>query len=169
MRTTVAFLALLAGVSAASAQEQERKLVDRILKPNMALVNPAQNKKFVTAGSFVKKSAATKSFYTPEKARPKTFSSTRAFAPREFAARHFRAGHSVAEISARSQLTKSDTVYPAPAYQTPVAPESGPTVASADFAGNRPFLGQGKSQKALRAHDKPLTVEQVRELLNKNK
>src|ERR1022692_4651115 len=38
-----------------------------------------------------------------------------------------------------------------------------------DFAGNRPFLGQGKSQKALSTQDKPLTIEQVRELLNKNK
>ena len=166
---TVAFMALLAGVSAASAQEQERKLVDRILKPNMALANPAQNKKFVAAGSFVNKSASTKSFYAPEKARPKTFSSTRAFAPREFAARHFRAGHSAAEISARSQLTQSDTIYPTPAYRTRAAAGSGSTVASGEFAGNRQFLGQGKSQKALRAQDKPLTVEQVRELLNKNK
>lgn len=166
---TVAFMALLAGVSAASAQEQERKLVDRILKPNMVLANPAQNKKFVAAGSFVNKSAPTKRFYAPEKARPKTFSSTRAFAPREFAARHFRAGHSAAEISTRSQLTQSDTIYPAPAYPTRAAAGSGNTVPSVEFAGNRPFLGQGKSQKALRAHDKPLTVEQVRELLNKNK
>jgi len=162
-------MALLAGVSAASAQEQERKLVDRILKPNMALANPAQNKKFVAAGSFVNKSAPTKRFYAPEKARSKTFSSTRAFAPREFAARHFRAGHTAAEISARSELTKRDTIYPTPAHPTRVAPGSSATVAAADFADNRPFLVEGKSQKALRAHDKPLTVEQVRELLNKNK
>ena len=40
---------------------------------------------------------------------------------------------------------------------------------SHSFAGNRPFLGQGKSQKALSAQDRPLTIEQVRELLNKNK
>lgn len=32
-----------------------------------------------------------------------------------------------------------------------------------------PFLDRGKSQKALSARDKPLTIEQVRELLNKNK
>lgn len=38
-----------------------------------------------------------------------------------------------------------------------------------DFAGNRPFSGQGKSQKALSARKSPLTIEQVRELLNKNK
>ena len=32
-----------------------------------------------------------------------------------------------------------------------------------------PFLGQGKSQKALHAQDRPLTIDEVRELLNKNK
>jgi hypothetical protein len=37
------------------------------------------------------------------------------------------------------------------------------------FAGNRPFLDQGKSQKALSRQNPPLTIEQVRELLNKNK
>ena len=166
---TVAFMAFFAGVSVLSAQEQEGKLMDRLLRPNMALANSAQNKKFAATNTFVNKSAPTKRFRTPEKERPKTFSSPRAFAPREFAARHFRAGHSAAEISARSQLTKSDTIYPAPAYPTRVAPGSGSTVTSAEFAGHRPFLVEGKSQKALRAHDKPLTVEQVRELLNKNK
>jgi hypothetical protein len=39
----------------------------------------------------------------------------------------------------------------------------------AAFSGNRPFLDKGKSQKALSQHDTPLTIEQVRELLNKNK
>jgi hypothetical protein len=38
-----------------------------------------------------------------------------------------------------------------------------------DFAGNRPFLEQGKSQKALSQQKPSLTIEEVRELLNKNK
>jgi len=38
-----------------------------------------------------------------------------------------------------------------------------------DYAGIRPFLDQGKSQKSLSAQNKQLTIEQVRELLNKNK
>jgi hypothetical protein len=170
VRLTVAILAFLAAFSAAYAQEQEGKLVNRLLRPNVALANSAQNKKFVAPGAIANKTAPAKSFYTPERPRAKTFSNTRAFSPREFAARHFRAGHSTADISTRTQLMKSDTVHPAPdAYPTRAAAGSDNTVASADFAGNRPFLGQGKSQKALRAHDKPLTVEQVRELLNKNK
>jgi hypothetical protein len=50
-----------------------------------------------------------------------------------------------------------------------VAQENGNGVVGVPFAGTRPFLGRGKSQKALSARDTPLTVEQVRELLNKNK
>jgi len=65
---------------------------------------------------------------------------------------------------------KADTVHVASAaYGTRVAPENGSSLPVAPFAGNRPFLGQGKSQKALSAQDTPLTLEQVRELLNKSK
>ncbi|MBA2744260.1 MAG: hypothetical protein H0U43_08155, partial [Chthoniobacterales bacterium] len=43
-------------------------------------------------------------------------------------------------------------------------------VATSEFDdARRPFLVQGKSQKSLSAKDEPLTLEQVRELLNKNK
>jgi hypothetical protein len=52
-----------------------------------------------------------------------------------------------------------------------VAPESttSRTTPIRDYAGIRPFLDQGKSQKSLSAQNKQLTIEQVRELLNKSK
>jgi hypothetical protein len=49
------------------------------------------------------------------------------------------------------------------------AQQADKTAASRSFAGNRPFLDKGKSQKALDRKNPPLTIEQVRELLNKNK
>ena len=166
----VASIALLAGISAASAQEQEGKLVDRILKPNMSLVNSAQNKQFDAAGISVAKQAPSKSFYTPDKSLAKSFPAEPAFSPRQFAARHFRAGDTTAHVSTRSQLMKTGQVKVASAAcGTRVAPENGSSLPVAPFAGNRPFLGRGKSQEALSARDKPLTIEQVRELLNKNK
>ena len=65
---------------------------------------------------------------------------------------------------------KSDTVHLAVAAgATRIAPENGSSLPAAPFAGNRPFLGRGKSQEALSARDTPLTIDQVRELLNKNK
>jgi hypothetical protein len=166
----VASMTLLASIVATSAQEQEGKLVDRILKPNMSLVNSAQNKQFRTAGTSVAKRAPSKSFHTENKSLTKSFAAERAFSARQFTARPFRAGDATANISTRSELTKPDIVYVASAADgTRVAPENGNSLASTSFAGNRPFLGRGKSQKALSARDTPLTIEQVRELLNKNK
>jgi hypothetical protein len=38
-----------------------------------------------------------------------------------------------------------------------------------EFTGKRPFLDKGKSPKSLERKNTPMTIEQVRELLNKNK
>ena len=59
--------------------------------------------------------------------------------------------------------------HPPPAPGIRVAPESTATVTVREFPGTRPFLVRGKSQKALQAHNRPLTIEEVRELLNKSK
>jgi hypothetical protein len=167
------FLAFIAAVSLAattSAQEQEGKLADRLLRPNMALANSAQHKQFVGNGVILDKRAPVRSFYTPEKSITKSFAGESTFSPQQFAVRHFRTGGSPANISTRSVLTKTDTVYAAPAARDSHATaQTNRSVAPSSFTGNRPFLDRGKSQKALSAHDTPLTVEQVRELLNKNK
>ncbi|HWM25578.1 MAG TPA: hypothetical protein VNP98_12200 [Chthoniobacterales bacterium] len=170
MRTIAVFLTLLASVWAASAQEQERKLVDRLLKPDLSLTNSAQKKQFSAAGLSIDKRAPSKSFYARTKSRAKSFAGERAFAAGQFATHECPAGDSRANISARSQVTKTGLVYFASdVHDTRAAPESNTTLATAAFAGNRPFPGRGKSQKALSAQDRPLTIEQVRELLNKNK
>jgi hypothetical protein len=174
VRMIVAIGTLLIGASMAFAQEQERHLIDRILKPDMTMANPAQNKKFSeTQGSSMSKPARTSTFYSSSKTIPKTFpQQDRVLTPQQFAARHFRAGDSEANISTRSRLTRNDTVIPTSTATagTRVAVESTTTAAPArQFADNRQFLEKGKSQKSLQTQNKPLTIEQVRELLNKSK
>src|SRR5205085_5358931 len=68
---TFAFLAL---ATASYAQEQERKLVDRLLSPDTKLSNSDQNKKF-TGGTEAPttRSASTKTFYVSDKKLTKTF------------------------------------------------------------------------------------------------
>jgi hypothetical protein len=161
-------------VTTSLAQDQERKLIDRLLKPDTTLANAAQNKKFAdTRPAAFDKPVSLRSFYSPKQTAPKTFPEERVFTPRQFAARHFRAGDSTANVSPRSQLKKSDTMIATPAATagTRVAPESttSRTTPVRDYAGIRPFLDQGKSQKSLSAQNKQLTIEQVRELLNKSK
>jgi hypothetical protein len=170
VRMIVALLTLLVSIWSTSAQEQERKLVDRLLEPNMSLTNPAQNKQFSATRASVDKRAPSKSFYTRKNPRTQSFAGERAFAAERFATQNFPGAGSTANISARSHVTKTGPAYfTSTTHGTRVAPESDATLATATFAGNRPFLVRGKSQKALSAQDTPLTIEQVRELLNKNK
>lgn len=171
----VAIGTLLLGLGSAFGQNQEQKLIDRLLRPNMTMKNAAQDKKFGNARTnSLEKSAPTRSFYAPRKSVSRSFPEERAFTPQQFAARHFRGGDSAANVSTRTQLRKDDALLAMPTSSpgTRVAPEAAQvatTSSTREYAGNRPFLVEGKSQKSLRAHDRPLTIEQVRELLNKSK
>ena len=162
---------LLAVLCSATAQDQEKKLVDRLLKPDMTLKNDAQNKKFVGDGSAsINKRANVGSFYVYQKPRSKTFSGTREFSTSQFYSQTYRGGRTAYETSPHQTFANSKAAYASQtAHGVRDAPGSGKKVASGAYAGNRPFLDEGKSQKSLSRKNDPLTIEQVRELLNKNK
>ena len=83
-------------------------------------------------------------------------------------ARHFRDGDVTAP--ARSRITLIDRDYPInSANIVRDASENGRTINVSEFRGTRSFLDRGKSQKSLSTQNPPMTIEQVRELLNKNK
>jgi hypothetical protein len=174
VRAIVTAWILFVGATTVLAQEQERKLMDRLLKPDTTLANSSQNKKFEnTRPASFDKPVSLHSFYSPQKTQPKSFEQEKVFSPQQFAARHFRAGDSSANLSTRSQLRNADTMVATPAATAGarVAPESVTTAPGSGrvYTGSRPFLDRGKSQKSLSAQNKPLTIEQVRELLNKSK
>jgi len=164
MRPSLLVLAFLALATVSYAQEQERKLVDRLLSPNTKPANSDQNKKFTGGLEAPTRSAATKSFYISEKKLSKTFVADRSAQTTSFRTRKYS-----------TQAAVVQTLPPTRSYQTKQAGDISPSAystkkyATRDFAGNRPFLGQGKSQKALHAQDRALTIDEVRELLNKNK
>jgi hypothetical protein len=162
---------LLAAFSCARGQDQERNLVDRLLKPDMSLQNTAQNKKFIAAnGASINKHATTSAFYVEKKSTSKRFSGTRDFSAWQFNAQSFHGGDKAANFSSRKQITNSKRSYSTQtARSLRDAHEAGRTVDALIFAGSRPFLDQGKSQRSLDRQNPPLTIEQVRELLNKNK
>lgn len=168
MGRVLAVCVLLAALSCARGQDQERKLVDRLLKPDMSLQNAAQNKKFVVVkGTFLDKHVATGTFYLEKKSNSKRFSGPRDFSTWQFNARSFHGGDKAADFSSRQQITNSFSTQAARNLRD--AQESGRTAGAGTFAGSRPFLDQGKSQKSLNQQNPPLTIDQVRELLNKNK
>ncbi|MGZ5004057.1 MAG: hypothetical protein ACXWG7_00880, partial [Chthoniobacterales bacterium] len=68
------------------------------------------------------------------------------------------------------QIAKANTPYSTSMYgDVRTARDAGKSVPTSDYSGTRPFLEKGKSQKSLSAHHEPLTIDEVRELLNKNK
>ena len=172
MRTLFAVLTLLtAALCCTHAQDQEKKLVDRLLKPDMTLQNEAQDKKFFVDGSgSINKRANVGTFYIHQKPRTKNFPGAPDFSTTQFYARAYGGGRSAYQVSSQQTPANSNSTYGSQAARgVRDAPESGKKVASHAYAGNRPFLDQGKSQKSLNRQNQPLTIEQVRELLNKNK
>ena len=161
-------LLLLVVLSYVHAQDQESKLVDRLLRPDTTLRNDAQNKQFSADGASINKKATVGTFYVQKKSNSKSFAGTRDFSARQFNSQSFQGTRSASGIS--SQQAIGNSPYPTRSARGPRdAPQSDKKVASRPYAENRPFLEQGKSQKSLNRQNAPLTIEQVRELLNKNK
>lgn len=170
MRSWLTLCAFLSLCSLAGAQEQERKLVDRLLRPDASLQNNAQNKKWSGGKVAVDKKARVSAFYFGQKARTKKYERVRGVS-----ARQFDAGQTYAVSEAPSVSSKPSPVNADQTYSANKTVAAGPVhdakkgTDTREFAGNRPFVAQGKSQKSLNQQNETLTIEQVRELLNKNK
>ncbi len=161
---------LLVALSCLRAQDQERKLVDRLLRSDMTLQNSEQKKKFTADGTSINKKATVGTFYVEKKSNSKTFSGTRELSTQQFHSQRFHGNRSAFDNSSQQAVRNSRLAYPTQLASGPRnAPQSDKKVASRAYAENRPFLDQGKSQKSLNRQNAPLTIDQVRELLNKNK
>jgi hypothetical protein len=137
----------------------------------MALQNEAQNKKFRGDGSAsINKRANVGTFFVHQKSSSKNYSGTRDFSTTQFYSQTYRGGRTAYGVSSQQTLANSKAAYGTQtARGVRDAPQSGKKVASRAYAGNRAFLNEGTNQKSLNRKTEPLTIEQVRELLNKNK
>lgn len=146
--------------------------MNRLLKPNTALQNSAQNKKFGANKQSVDKratAATVPAFYVANKSNPRNFSASRAFRAETVESHRF--------WDAKRQSTSSDkhirvgsNSSASMSYQKIENAYGGDrSVKARDFSDQRPFLDRGKAEKSLNRRNPPMTVEQVRELLNKNK
>ena len=144
--------------------------MDRLLRPDMDLKNDAQNKKFISDGVSTNKQATVGAFYVQKKSNSKGFLGINAFLARQFNSRPFHSGRNAFKPSSQQPMGNSRFAYTNQDTRgVRDAPQSDKKVATRAYAGNRPFLDEGKSQKSLNRQNAPLTIEQVRELLNKNK
>ncbi len=81
----------------------------------------------------------------------------------------FRDGDAADTSAARTALAAQKTATSRQYVDVRSSPDSWKTNAVRNYAEARPFAGEGRSQSQLKKQDRPLTLEEVRELLNKNK
>lgn len=170
VRSFAVLLGLCLSASIAHGQEQERKLVDRLLSPDMSLANPAQTKKFTSDRTSTDKKANVGTFYLQQKRAPKTFSTTRDFRAGQFHSRSFAGGQNRANTSSRTEIANTQrAVATSTVRGVREIHDARKVVDSHNYSGERPYLERGKSQKSLDRHNPPMTIDEVRDLLNKNK
>ena len=169
VRTILASGLVLLTATIAWAQEQDQKLLDRILKPNAALQNNVETKQFVAGGEVLTKRVQTKPFWMPRRMWEKKYAGVKEVRTKEFGTATSRFASKEANTTPRNKLTNVDKPIATTAYVTRDTGDIGKTVNTTDYAGVRPFLVRGKAQGALDAQNRSLTIEEVRELLNKNK
>jgi hypothetical protein len=156
------------GFSTTWAQQQEPSLIDRLLRPNMELQNKAQDKKFVANSAVIKHRGSVGTFLLQPNRAEKSFADTRALTTSEYPSRSVSMGRKISSTQNRSANTPGPV---ATSSIRDIHSASAPRNASTSrmFADQHQFLEQGKSQKSLDRQNPPMTIDQVRELLNKNK
>jgi hypothetical protein len=170
VRWIVLLFVVLVWSEAASAQEQERTLMDRLLRPNMELHNRDQAKAFTADSKVVGRQQTPETFPTDAAPKQKSFNDTHSAATKEYSSRSSKADLrqrstvQVRNADVDRQFASSSARDVHPAY------DAGLAVSGRNFPEDeRTFREQGKSQKSLNRQNPPLTINQVRELLNKNK
>ena len=148
------------------AQDQERSLVDRLLRPNMDLQNNAQAKTFRANSKVAEKRSNVGTFFLQPTIKEKSFADAHSATTKQYRPDLFqtdsRARFPTYEANLPGQLTTSSTRGIRAAHDAHLE-------FSGTFADQRAFREEGKSQKSFDRRNPPLTIDQVRELLNKNK
>ena len=146
-------------------------MMDRMMRPNMELSNPAQHKSFTAVeGVSVDRKFQAKEFVSGRETTTQSFAGAKSFLSITFgtgqyaraeAAANYRRNAEMAFASTEFETKKSSLIHES-AYAKK-------RVKTRDYSDNRPFLAKGSRQKQLSQQDKPLSIDQVRELLNKSR
>ncbi len=147
--------------------------MDRLLRPDMAPGNSAQPEQAAPSPirRTVDEGSCQRNFYLQKQHDAETYSNTREFSTKDFSGRTYD------QLTPGTSLLAARSTSPLRSYDTPSArvsvalrdSHSHTVIPSSNFAGSRTFLENGKSQKSLDHKNKPMTIDDIRELLNKNK
>jgi hypothetical protein len=151
------------------AQQQESSLVDRLLRPNLELQNSAQGKKFVASSAVIERRGTVGTFLLQPNRVEKSVVETHAVTTTQYPSRSLNTDSRESGLFQNQRTNVPAATETSSARDIHDAHDSHSTIASRSFAGQRQFREQGKSQKSLDRQNPPMTIDQVRELLNKNK
>ncbi len=135
----------------------------------MDLQNSAQGKAFAMDSYATIQPGAARKFVIEPSRKEKSFVDTHTIAVQEYHSRSFQSD------SPNSVVPQNSVANVPGQLATPAAPgvrqtrDARSKVATQDFADQHEFREQGKNQKSLDRQNPPLTIDQVRQLLNKNK
>jgi hypothetical protein len=156
-------------VPASRAQHQEPSLVDRLLRPNLELKNNAQGKKFGANSAVIEKRSTVGTFFLRPNRKEKSFVDVRVLTAPKYSSRSFHEDAVVAASLQNRNVQTSVNLSTSSARDIHDAYDAHNAIAGRGYVAAGPFREQGKSQKSLDRQNPPMTIEQVRELLNKNK
>lgn len=171
MRWLPTLCLLLFATAVVQAQDQESRMLERMMRPNMDLSNPAQDKKFTAVeGTSVDKKFEAKQFYSGHEPVTKSFLGTRSFLSKAFGTGKYARAETAASYRRNAHLafasTEFQTQKSALVKQSSFAKKS---AATRDYADSRPFIAKGTRQKQLSEQNHAMTIDEVRDLLNKGR
>ena len=135
----------------------------------MDLQNSAQGKVFAVDSCATTRAGAAREFVVEPSRKEKSFVGTRTIASQQYHSRSFQSdSRNSGCLQTRAANTPGQLATPAVpgVHQTRAAHLE---IASRNFAAAGEFRELGTRQKSLARQNPPLTIDQVRELLNKNK
>jgi len=186
MRFGLSILFLLAGFARCHAQQQEQGILDRIdssrnramaamnrgAKRDPSLGSALQNKKFNGGSGIVldKKAAGPQSFRYDQKFSASHYNATRNFFGLKnpwFGKKVFAADE--ANLWSKSAMPNAEKKYRVENARVKEFYQAGKKAATTrDPVETKPFLGKGSAEGAVAQMKKDLTIDDVREILNKN-
>jgi hypothetical protein len=169
-RLAVVLLALLAGAGALHAQTQEGGTLDRILHPDRTLKYEDADHKFDAPAAVGSKQASVRPFLFSHPANLKTGDGV--FQTHKFDSKSYRTGAFATKAAATKEYDKTGKTYAVKAMAVNEDRDAGKAMATHEYANaQKPYLERGKRQDTIDEipQAKQMTIDQVRELLNKPK
>jgi hypothetical protein len=134
----------------------------------MELKNKAQGKKFAASSIVVQHRGSVGTFLLQPNRIEKSFVDTQVLTTSKYPSRSVSTGRKIFSTQNRSaNMPGAVETFSVPDVHSANAPSSAGI--SRMFADQHQFRDEGKSQKSLDRQNPPMTIDQVRELLNKNK